>query len=69
MCLTTNFDICLTYLKVCEIKIIKFFIVIQFPKMNFHIFLNAGSLVVGSWFGVFAGRPWSFVPGFVVLRF
>lgn len=35
--------------------------------MNFHIFLNAGSLVVGSWFGGFAGRSGSPVPGFVGL--
>lgn len=37
-------------------KIIKFSIVIQFSKMNCHVFQNAGSLVVGFvlvWLGVF----------------
>lgn len=55
------------YLSLCEVKIIKCFIVIQFSTMNFHIFLNAGSLVVGSWFGDFASRFRSSIPGFVVL--
>lgn len=43
--------------------------VIQFSKMSFPIFRSAGSLVVGSWFGlgIFAIRLRSSASGFVVL--